>query len=310
MHALFIGFETSIMWFKNVQVYRFTESFNLSVDQLDDALAKKPFNPLSQMQETSFGWVPPYKDSELYAEPVGGRFFFSAQIQEKILPASVLNEQLNEKLDAIEEAEGRRPGKKEREQLKEDLRAILLPKAFHKTKRISAWIDVKNKWLVVNSASEKTADDFTANLREALGTLLVTPLGKSTAGADLLTSWFLDLDNRPNGIELEAELELAMAADSTVKARYKNLDLEAPEIKHSLDAGMRIIQMALSFDDQFQFVINEKFQLKRLKFQEKLVEQAGDSDDPRTDTLIMSDTLTQWLLELEKQLTEGEQAVV
>ncbi|MDN3648915.1 recombination-associated protein RdgC [Reinekea marina] len=298
------------MWFKNVQVYRFTESVNLNADQLDDALASKPFNPLSQMQESTFGWVPPYKDSEIYAEPIGGRLFFCAQIQEKILPASVLNEQLTDKLDAIEEAEGRRPGKKEREQLKEDLRAVLLPKAFHKTKRISAWIDVKRKWLVINSASEKTADDFTAQLREALGTLLVTPLGKNTSGADLLTDWFLDLDNRPNGTELEAELELAMAADSTVKARYKNLDLEAPEIKHSLDSGMRIIQMALAFEDQFQFVINEKFQMKRLKFQEKLVEQAGDSDDPRTDALIMSDSISQWLLELEKQLNEGEQTIV
>ncbi|MBU2862683.1 recombination-associated protein RdgC [Reinekea forsetii] len=298
------------MWFKNVQVYRFTESVNLNADQLDDALASKPFNPLSQMQESTFGWVPPYKDSEIYAEPIGGRLFFCAQIQEKILPASVLNEQLTDKLDAIEEAEGRRPGKKEREQLKEDLRAVLLPKAFHKTKRISAWIDVKRKWLVINSASEKTADDFTAQLREALGTLLVTPLGKNTSGADLLTDWFLDLDNRPNGTKLEAELELAMAADSTVKARYKNLDLEAPEIKHSLDSGMRIIQMALAFEDQFQFVINEKFQMKRLKFQEKLVEQAGDSDDPRTDALIMSDSISQWLLELEKQLNEGEQTIV
>ena len=79
---------------------------------------------------------------------------------------------------------------KEREQLKEDIRAILLPKAFHKTKRISAWIDPAKGYLVINASSEKTADDFTAQLREALGTLSVLPFAKATNGADTLTSWY------------------------------------------------------------------------------------------------------------------------
>lgn len=293
------------MWFKNIQIYTFSEAFSQSAEQIHDLLEKHAFSPISQLQESTFGWVPSFKDSTLLCESVSGRLFITAQIQEKILPASVVNDHLQEKLDAVELAEGRRPGKKEREQLKEDIRAILLPKAFHKTKRISAWIDANKGLLVINASSEKTADDFTAQLREALGSLIVLPFAKATNGADTLTSWYLEPTERPADVGLEAELELTMAEDSTVKAKYKNLDLDAPEITQSLESGMRIKQLALAFDEQCQFVMNEKFQLKRIKFQDKLVEQAGDSDDPRTDAILMSDTLTQLIL-LLKPYTEQQ----
>jgi recombination associated protein RdgC len=284
------------MWFKNLQVYSFTESFTLTAEQIDDFLEKHAFSPISQLQESTFGWVPSFRDSSLYCESVAGKLYITAQVQEKILPASVINDHLIEKLDEIENADGRRPGKKEREQLKEDIRTLLLPKAFHKTRRISAWIDPKQGWLVINASSEKSADDFTANLREALGSLTVVPFAKSASGADILTSWYLDPTERPEGTELQAELELTMVQDPTVKARYKNLELDSPEIGQSLENGMRIRQMALAFEEQCQFVINEKFHIKRIKFQDTLVEQANDSDDPRSDALMMSDTISQLLL--------------
>lgn len=298
------------MWFKNIIVYRFNEPVTLTAEAVDLALSNKPFSPIGQMQESTFGWVPPFKDSEMYAEAVNGRIFITAQVQEKLLPASVVNEHLIEKLDAIEEAEGRRPSRKEREQLKEDLRSLLLPKAFHKTKRISAWIDTREQRLVVNASSDKSADDFTAHLREALGSLTIVPLGKSGSAAELLTLWYNAPEHRPQGTSIEADLELALAQDSTVKARYKNLDLESPEIQHSLDSGMRIIQMALAFEDRLQLVLNDKLQLKRLKYQEKLLEQAGESDDPRTDALLMSDTISEWLALLEKQVLVREAEAV
>lgn len=289
------------MWFKNIQVYTFSEQFPHSIEFMEEKLSENTFSPLTALQESSFGWVPCFKDSELLVESVSGKLFISAQIQEKILPASVVNDHLTEKLDQIEMDEGRRPVKKEREQIKEDIRAELLPKAFHKTKQISAWIDTRNGWMVVNTASEKTADEFTSTLREALGTLTIVPMGASAAGADILTNWYLEPQSRPENTELEADMELTLLQDPTVKARYKNLDLNAPEIKLSLESGMRICQMAINFEDQCQFVINEKFQVKRIKYQDSLIEKAHDSDDPRGDALLMCDTLTQLITLLAEQ---------
>jgi recombination associated protein RdgC len=289
------------MWFKNARVYRFTETWSGNEDRLNEQLAQTPFNGLTALQESTFGWVAPFKDSQLLCEKVGDRLFLTAQVQEKILPASVLNEQLAEKIDAVEEAEGRRPGRKEKEALKEQLRAELLPRAFHKTRRTSAWIDLKQQWLVVNAASEKNADDMTAKLRESIGSLPVIPVGKSVAGSSVLTQWFQQPQSRPEGTELLEDLELVMTDDPTVKAKYRNMDLEAPEITHSLDSGMRIRQMGILLNDQCQAVVDDSFTLKRLKFTDTLIEQSGDSDDPRTDALLMSDALTDWLVKLAPQ---------
>ncbi len=292
------------MWFKNLRLYRFNDNWSTTEDSLNEQLAGHPFTGLTALQESAFGWVPPFKDSHQLCEKVGNRLFISAQVQEKLLPASVLNEHLAEKVDAIEEAEGRRPGRKEKDELKEKVRAELLPRAFHKTRRISAWIDLDNQWLVINAASEKVADEFTSQLREVVGSLPVLPMGKAVAGGTLLTHWFQAPESRPEGTELMADLELVMAQDPTVKARYRNLDLDAPEIAHSLESGMRIKQMGLVLNDQCECVIDDTFSLKRLKFSDSLVEQAGDSDDPRTDALLMSDTLTQWLKAVAPQLVE------
>lgn len=295
------------MWFKNLQVFSFTEGFQFTAEQVNERLAEHEFTPISLMQESSFGWVPTFKDSSLFCEQVSGRLFFTAQIQDKILPASVVNDHLIEKLDAIELEDGRRPGRKEREQLKEDIRAQLLPKAFHKTRQVHAWIDPGRGWLVINASSDKSADDFTAHLRDALGSLQVVPFAKSASGSDILTDWFLDPATRPEDTELESELELTMVQDPTVKARFKNLDLAAPEIQQALDSGMRIRQMAMQLTEQCHFVINEKLQLKRLKYQEALLEQANDMDDPRSDALLMSDTVTR-LIRLIEPYTAAESA--
>lgn len=292
------------MWFKNLRLYRLTDSWNADEDRLNDALAQQPFSGLTALQESTFGWVTPFKDSPMLCENLNGRLFMAAQMQEKMLPASVLKEHLDEKIIAIEEAEGRRPGRKEKEELKESIRAELLPRAFHKTRRVSLWIDPARHWLVLNAASEKTADEVTAQLRDAIGSLPIVPLGKLIAGGDLLTAWFQHPERRPEGTELSADLELVMAQDPTVKARYRNLDLDAPEIRHSLESGMRIRQLGVILNDQCQAVIDDAFALKRLKYSDSLIDQSGDSDDPRTDALLMSDTLTHWLSALEPQIAE------
>lgn len=292
------------MWFKNLRLYRFTDQFAITEASLNEQLAAHPFTGLSAMQESAFGWVNPFADSGMLCETVGRRLFITAQMQEKLLPASVLNEHLAEKLDQVEETDGRRPGRKEKEALKEQIRAELLPRAFHKTRRINAWIDLDQQWLAINTASEKTADEFTSRLRDAIGSLPVVPMGKASSGADVLTQWYQAPETRPEGTDLLSDMELVLAQDPTVKARYRNLDLEAPEIQHSLESGMRIKQIAINMNDQCQAMIDESFTLKRLKFGDALLEQAGDSDDPRTDALLMSDTLSQWLIQLLPQITE------
>lgn len=292
------------MWFKNIRIYNITEALDLT--DLESPLERHAKQPLSQMQESNFGFVPAFKDSNLLADSVDNGVFVCGMVEEKILPASVVNDALAEKLDEIEMAEGRRPGKKEREQLKEDIRALLLPRAFTKSKRIPAWINTKRGLLVVNASSDKAADDFTAQLREAIGSLPIIPWGKTESSLDVLTSWYSSPELRPNSTEIDALIDMKMVQDPSVKANYRNLDLEAAEIAASLEAGMRIKTLGMSFDDQIHFVINETFAIKRIKYADKLVEQANESDDPRTDAALMMDTINNLVEAINGSISKEE----
>ena len=45
--------------FKNVMVYRIGPDWSATVEQMEEALAKMPFEPCGATQEISMGWVPP-----------------------------------------------------------------------------------------------------------------------------------------------------------------------------------------------------------------------------------------------------------
>ena len=84
------------------------------------------------------GWVSPINgqaDNVSFVHASQGCLMVCAKRQEKVLPAAVINEFLNEKVEAIQDAEGRTVGRKERQSLKDDVMMELLPKAFTRSRR-------------------------------------------------------------------------------------------------------------------------------------------------------------------------------
>ena len=47
------------MWFKNLQIYRFTRPFDLPVEQLEPQLEACAFTPCGSQDISRFGWVKP-----------------------------------------------------------------------------------------------------------------------------------------------------------------------------------------------------------------------------------------------------------
>lgn len=299
------------MWFKNAFIYKgdVFSAIKLKPAEIcsvvNTALSRLPFTPLTAMQQITAGWVPPFHGSDQLCELVEGRLFMTLMIQEKILPASVINEALIEKMAEIEKQEGRRPSRKEREILKEDIRAEKLPKAFHKSKRVSLFIDLDKQLTVINAGSEKLADEVTAHLREAIGSLPVVPLKRLVSGTHVLTNWYEYPDKRPSMTETCSPVGLAMRLDSSVKSTHRNIDMDAPEIKTGIESGMYVDKLGLNIQGSVTCTIDSNFVLRGIKYGERLVEQASDSDDPRTDALLMSEMLANWLTDMQKVVDVG-----
>ncbi len=263
------------MWFKNLRLFQLTEPFTTSPEALGDALAGKPFQPCGSQDLVRSGWVPPAgSDSSDYVHVNGNYLMICAKRQEKLLPGAVVNEHLEEKVSQIKNDEGRPVGRKERQTLKDEIIFDLLPRAFSKSSRDYAYIALNERLILVNSASAKRAEDLLSELREALGSLKAIPLTPQQAPAQLMTHW-LRGEPLPPDFELGEECELQAGKDSRV-VRCKNLDLSAPEVASHLEAGMFASKLALTWKEAIHFVLDDQFAVKRLKFEDKLQEQAED----------------------------------
>jgi recombination associated protein RdgC len=264
------------MWFKNLAVYRFSEPFTISADQLELKLQQQLFHPCGGQDEFSFGWTAPLgKAADALVHGINGFLMISAKKEEKVIPGSVINEMLQERIAEIEEREARKLPQKERSRVKDELIFELLPRAFSFSRKTFAYIDTQGGWLVVDAASPKKAEDLLTLLRKSLGSLPVTPVTVEHKPSAVMTQWLLT-NTAPKDILVEDECELRSPEEEGGIIRCKRHDLALPEIKNHLDSGKQVIKLALSWADRLSFVLDENLSVKRLKFLDLIQDQVAD----------------------------------
>ena len=264
------------MWFKNLSVYRLTETLTLTPVELEQKLSSMIFQPCGDHQEFSFGWVAPLgKPSEQLVHNTNGFLMICAKKEEKVLPAAVVNEILQEKISEQEDQQSRKLSKKERSAMKDELVFELLPKAFTLSKKIYAYLDPKGGWLVADAASAKSAEDLISLLRKCLGSLPVEPITTIHKPSVIMTQW-LSSDQLPGDIAIEDECELRAPGDEGGIIRCKRHDLTLPEIKNHLETGKQVIKLALSWAERIAFIIDESLSIKRLRFLTLVQDQVAD----------------------------------
>ncbi len=266
------------MWFKNLAVYRFTEPFTLTVEELEAKLEQKRFRPCGQHEESSFGWTSPCViTSDSLTHSLNNFIMLCAKKEEKVIPAAVINEMLQDKISAIEDQEARKLSKKERSRLKDELVFELLPRAFGFSRKTHAYIDPDGGWIIVDAASAKKAEDLLSQLRKCLGTLPVIPFTTVKQPPTVMTEW-LKNSSAPSDFLIEDECELRSRKDEGSVIRCKRHDLTLPEIKNHLDHDKQVIKLALNWSDHLAFILDENLAIKRLKFLDLVQDRVDDTD--------------------------------
>jgi recombination associated protein RdgC len=289
------------MWFKNLAIYRLTETFTLSPTELEEKLESFRFKPCGATEEFSYGWTSPLgRSSEQLIHQANGFIMLCATKEEKVLPTSVVNEMTAEKIAEKEEQEVRKLSKKERTDLKDQIIFELLPRAFSFSKRTFAYIDPKGGWLIVDAASAKKAEDLISFLRKNLGSLPVVPVSSKEKPVSTMTQWLLQ-NETPADVLIEDECELRAPEEAGGIIRCKRQDLAAPEIKNHLDTGKQVIKLAISWSDRLSFIVDENLSIKRLKFLDLIQDQVADTETATAeeqfdvDFTIMSQELSSFL---------------
>jgi len=275
------------MWFKNLRLYRLLKPFEPTEEALDEQLRGRAFRHCGSHDPSSLGWTSPLgRGSERLVHELGGCVMLCMRQEDKLLPAAVVSEALEERLEAIEADQARKPSRKERSELRDEITHQLLPKAFAKSARTFALIDRTNGWILVDASGANRAEALITLLRETLGSLPVRPFETVLAPAAVMTEWVARPDSQADFVLLDS-CELRDAEEAGGVIRCSGEDLSASEIQAHLAAGKQVVKLAFEWDERISCVLEADLALKRIKFldilQEQLAEVETDDDMARFD---------------------------
>lgn len=265
------------MYFRNLSLFRFSAATSSNLATIETALAQHRLRPCGPIEMMTRGFVSPFgRESDELLHRLGDFSLFTVGGEDKLLPASVVNDELANKLAEIVEKEQRRIGAKERKRLKDEVLTDLLPRAFVRSSRQFAYFDLAQGWIVIDTASRKNAEEAVSEVRNAVGRFPATPLAPEESPRALLTHW-LASGKLPANLVLGDECELRDPAESGAIVRCRRQDLELDEIKEHLKSGKQVFQLGLEFDERISFVLGEDLVIRKLRFLDIVLDEIDES---------------------------------
>jgi len=197
--------------FKNLTAYRIGPGWTLNFQDLEAELTKALFVPCGLTQQKSSGWVPPRgKPHAPLIESIDGHLLLQLQSEQRVVPGSVVKRRTDEMADRIEQATGRRPGKKQTKELKEQALLELLPMAFTKQASTRVWLCPKERLVLLDTASQAWCDEITTLLVKANEGLALSMIHTEMSPSAAMAHW-LGSGEAPYQFSIDRECELKSA---------------------------------------------------------------------------------------------------
>ena len=285
-------------------VYRVGPEWSATVAQIEAGLDGARFVECGATQEKSIGWCEPRGEAHgPLVEAVGGQLVFKLMIETRALPGSVVTRKAKERVAQIEASTGRKPGKREIRELKDDIRLQLLPQAFTKQASVGVWIAPQARWLVIDASSQTRADEVVTMLVKSLDGLAVTLLDTKLSPTTAMSDWLISQE-APAGFSVDRECELKAADESKSVVRYARHALDNEEVRQHVQGGKLPTRLALTWNDRVSFVLTEGLQIKKLAFLDVVMDGAskGKDDGFDADVAIATGELSKLLPDLLEAL--------
>ena len=286
--------------FTNATLYRITASPAADFDILG-ALEANQFAPCGPSQEVSHGWVPPRGEGEALCECINGHLIYKLMTETKTVPADLLDRELDARCKKVEAETGRRPGKKERRELKDEIKLGLLPAAFPKRTATLVWINPTAKLLVIDTASAKRADDVVMQLVMSQEGLAMQPISTNTTPSGAMASWLIKT-SLPETMGIDRDCVLAATDESKAKVKYEKHDLDIPEVVEHIQRGMMPESLALTWLNRVSFTLTSDMNLKTIEILNVDVEDAEKADEFDAGVCIATAEITSLVSDLLEEL--------
>ncbi len=262
-------------------IYRIGADWTAPVERMEEALAALPFEPCGATQDKSVGWVPPRGQAHgALVELVGGHRILRFQIETKAVPGAVIKRHLDERVAQIEAKEGRKPGRKESRDLRDEIVQDLLPMAFAKTASIMVWMDLQAGRLILDTSSQTRADEVITALVKGLAGLQLSPFNTQMSPQAAMTAWLTGgADDWPAHFAPGREVELKSADELKSVVKFTRHPIDDDQMKLHIGQGKLPTKLALDWDGRVSFVLTESTVLSKVAFLDGVFEDSASSED-------------------------------
>lgn len=290
------------MWFRQLSIFVVPKNAPIDIKALQEALNTKKFQPAGGLDWFSEGWVPPAKHLDQCIFSARDTHIMSLRREDKVLPPSVVSDFVDQKIAEIEEEEMRKPGRKERITIKEQITDDLLPKAFTRRSLTSGFIHPESSLIFVGSASSAKSEGFISKMRESLPPFPAALPRSNIAPHTLMTDW-LAAGACPDGFELDQFCELKEPGTDGGTIKCARLDVSADEIRQLIASGRQVAQLGLIWREKIRFILTDALTLKKIQYLTVLEEEAAQSADDAASLFEATFTLASAeLIELMQEL--------
>jgi recombination associated protein RdgC len=291
--------------FRNVRYFRLDSDWPDSETALSEALENAGFSPCGPLTERSSGWVPVFQEAgDSLARRLNGADLMRLRSQSRLLPAAVVNEELEKRVEEFQKRMEETPPAREKRRMKAEVRDELMPKAMLKSDHIWGFVDLKHKLIGIDTTLDSVAERFLRRLQAAFGDLLFRPLQYQRPVNELLTRIFMD--DAPGQFALGRECRMQDTADPKSIVRWTAFDLSARDIRNHVANGMRLTHLAIEYDNVMSCVLDENGAISKIRFIGMEDDDHEDHSDPiaRLDAefVLVTGTLRSLLKDLNKLL--------
>ena len=288
-------------------MYRIGPDWAPTQQQVEDGLEALRFVPCGTHEEKSVGWVEPRGEAHgPLVEVVSGQLILKLKLESKVVPGAVVTRKAKERAAQIEATTGRKPGKKETREIKDDIRLSLMPMAFSKEATVWVWIDPQARLLVLDAGSQAKADEVVTHLVKSLDGLNLNLINTQVSPIAAMADWLLTQE-APASFSVDRDCELKAADESKAVVRYARHALDTDEVKQHVKDGKLPTRLAMTWSGRVSFMLTEGMQLKKLDFLDVVLDDVSDKGFD-TDVAIATGELRKLLPDLLDALG-GEMAL-
>ena len=293
------------MLLKNLVLYRLPEKWAVDAELLERKLAQQSLQPCGGFQMESRGWTCPHEEG-LYLYQQQRQWLLALGEEQKLLPASVIRQQAQDRAVEIARQQGHPLGRKQLRDLRDQVTNELLPRALARRRVTYAWVDAAKGWLAINAAGDAKAEQFMESLRRVDDEMQALRLDTQRSPAAAMAEWLVQ-GAVPGAFSIDQDLELRAADAGKATVRYARHTLEGREIRDHIAAGKTVVRLGMTWNDRISFVLTEQLQIKRVTFLNIIKsESAAEVDDEKEqfeiDFALMTGELSLMFADLLKAL--------